>query len=306
MGRFHDLGPITEPHQHAFEPSVARHRQAGRDPALVVGLTDVVDRVGLDHPPRRRRQTNRHAWHPAVEEPAPRLRQRFVGRLAELTGRLERLDAVDPERAQRLGAMVGGGDVPVAAVGVHLARGDHTFRRVVAGRAPVRDAQPFEPARRIGDLVGGRGSFEVDVEPLAEPGIDTCVAAERGGEFGEAASERTRRVGPGQLHRGAAGGEQLERLGRVEAQRPGEQPRHADEHRALVDEHVDQLVDERRQSAHRHQLEVGRDLVLGQPEALGDLGKRHLAALHQPRQHHQQAPQPLLGTASGARHQPAT
>ncbi len=101
VGGFHDLGPVTEPHQHTFEPAVARHGQAGRDPALFVGLTDVVDRVGLDHPPRRRRQTKRHAWHPTVEEPASRLREWFVGRLADLTGRLERLDAVDPERAQR-------------------------------------------------------------------------------------------------------------------------------------------------------------------------------------------------------------
>ena len=59
---------------------------------------------------------------PAVDEPAARLGQRFVGRLADLAGRLERLDPVDPERAQRLGAVVGGGDVPVAAVGEHLPR----------------------------------------------------------------------------------------------------------------------------------------------------------------------------------------
>ena len=132
VGRFDDLGTITESHQHPLEPSVAGHREPGDHPTVGVRLTDVVDRVGLDHPPRRRRQTQRHPRHPPVEEPAPRLRQRFVGRLAELAGRLERLDPVDPERAQRLGAVVGGGDVPVAAVGEHLARGDHAFRRLVA------------------------------------------------------------------------------------------------------------------------------------------------------------------------------
>ncbi len=100
---------------------------------------------------------------------------------------------------------------------------------LVAGRAPVRDAQPFEPACRIGDLVGGFGSLEVDVEPFAAAGIDACVAAERGGQLDEAAAEGSRLVGARQLHRGPAGGEQLERLGRVQAQRPGEQPRHADE-----------------------------------------------------------------------------
>ena len=157
----------------------------------------------------------------------------------------------------------------------------------------------------VGDLVGDVRSLEVDIEPFADSGIDACIAAERRGELAETAAEWPRRIGARQLHRRSTGGQQLERFGRVEAQRSGEQPRDAHEHGALVDEDVDQLVDERRQPTHRDQFEVGRDLVLGQAKALGDLGERHLAAFHQPRQHDQQAPEPLLGAAVGARHQPA-
>ena len=89
VGRFHDLGTITEAYQHTLEPPVAGHGETGCDPTLVVRLTDVVDRIRLDHPPRWRGETNRHTWHPAVEEPAARLGQWFVGRLADLTGRFE-------------------------------------------------------------------------------------------------------------------------------------------------------------------------------------------------------------------------
>jgi hypothetical protein len=76
----------------------------------------------------------------------------------------------------------------------------------------------------------------------------------------------------------------------------GEQPGHAGVDHALVDEHVDHLVDEGRQAAQRGQLQVAHQLGLAQLEAFRHLGDRHLAALHQPRQHHEQPTQPVTAT----------
>ena len=96
-----------------------------------------------------------------------------------------------------------------------------------------------------------------------------------------------------------------EALRRGQPQRPGEEAGHADEDGVVVDEHVDHLVDERRQPAHRRQLQVVRHLGRRQPEAAGDVGQRHLAPLHQPRQHHEQPAEALLGRAPAAPRSPS-
>ena len=52
---------------------------------------------------------------------------------------------------------------------------------------------------------------------------------------------------------------------------------------------LESWLDERRQAAHRHQLQIAHHLGLRQTEASGRLGDGDLAPLHQPREHHEQS-----------------
>ena len=63
---------------------------------------------------------------------------------------------------------------------------------------------------------------------------------------------------------------------------------------------VDQLVDVRRQPAQRRHLEVVDQLRLADTGSARPPRPRHLAPLHQPRQHDQEPPQPLLRRAGPA------
>ena len=56
--RVDNVGLIAEPHQHTIEPAVAGHRHRRLTPSSP--LDDVVHRIALDHPPRRRSEPKRH------------------------------------------------------------------------------------------------------------------------------------------------------------------------------------------------------------------------------------------------------
>ena len=245
FGRLDQLGIGSEPHQRAHEPLLARHRKPNRDPAIRIGLADVVDRVALDHPASTRRQPERGAPHRTVGEPVPWSGQRPVSGADHDAGRFGRLDAIDAERPQLAGAIVVGAHVPLATVGEDLTRHDQSLGDLVTRRAPVFDPELGSRGNGIGHHVGERRAVEVD------PHTGRVVLPERRSELREPPPERAAWIGTRQLHRRAAGGEQLPRLDRVEPERAGEQPRHTDPDHSLVDEDVDQLVDERRQAAHR-------------------------------------------------------
>ena len=91
---------------------------------------------------------------------------------------------------------------------------------------------------------------------------DDAVLAQHAGQLVERAGERSLRVGTGQLHRSPRRRQQGEALRCGETQRLGEQPRHTGEDNAFVDEHVDHLVDERRQPTHRRKFEIAHQFGL--------------------------------------------
>ena len=143
-------------------------------------------------------------------------------------------------------------------------------------------------------------SYHVALDQAREKARGDAKIGTTGRGIGPAYEDKVARRGlrVGDLfHRERFAAKEGETLGRRQPQRPSEQSRDADEDQSAIDENVDHLVNERREATHRHQLQVLLDLIGGQIETRGDLDEGDLDLFHQPREHHQEAAQPVFCVA---------
>ena len=236
----------------------------------------------------------------ASSEPAPRRRQRLVA-----SARRSHRSARAP-RCGRSGtcaalarAVVVGDHVPLAAVGEHLTRGDRRARSTRRGtRSSTRSRSRSMPVCRRRRPVGGGRRVDVELDPQHRR-----VVARRArppawpgrGRAGPSASAPGSSIAARPAASSANASARLSRSGRVNSRGTPTK---------IMPSSMNTSIISSTNGGSPHIAASSRsadDLVLGQLEPLGHLGDRHLAALHQPRQHHQQPPQPLLGGPRRAR-----
>ena len=164
---------------------------------------------------------------------------------------------------------------------------DRALGDLVARRRPVAHRAAARRAAAAVDELVDRSASSAGVDGEVD---DDGVVAERGGELLPArarAGPPGRRPGSCIAARPAATRAKpsgaVSRSGRVNSRGTPTNDR------VVVDEHVDHLVDERRQPAHRRQLEVGGDLARASCRTWRATSASGTSPpLHQPRQHHEQ------------------
>jgi hypothetical protein len=104
------------------------------------------------------------------------------------------------------------------------------------------------------------------------------------------------RVGPGNREQRPAGGEQRQTLFRRQAQGAVEVLGEPDPHVPVDDLHLDETVRcVGREPAHRQQLQIVLQLLLGDPESPCDLGQRGSRVIGDPGHEREHTPEPRAG-----------
>ena len=122
------------------------------------------------------------------------------------------------------------------------------------------------------------------------------VDAEDVGELAQAARQRSLGVGARHGEQRSAGGDQREAFLRGQPQRPVEPVGVADPHPAVLDRDLHQRVGrERVDAAAPHEIELGDELRLGEPEPGADVVDARTVRGDDPRHEGQEAPESIVG-----------